>query len=116
MINANKDKLLSFFQGSSQFVVPFFQRAYVWDEENWGTMWDHVSSVLDSCAGNLSKEHFIGTIITKQRPDFDSRNYGYAKLSDLMAATTLFDLERRAPGDGKAAVIYARDNRRRTQA
>ncbi len=58
----------------------------------------------------------IGNIITKQRPDFDSRSYGYAKLSDLMAATTLFDLERRVPGDGKAAVIYARDNRRRTQA
>jgi hypothetical protein len=33
-----------------------------------------------------------------------------------MAATTLFDLERRAPGDGKPAVIYARDKRRRTQA
>jgi uncharacterized LabA/DUF88 family protein len=58
----------------------------------------------------------VGTIITKQRPDFDSRNYGYAKLSDLMAATTLFDLERRVPGDGKPAVIYARDNRRRAQA
>ena len=58
----------------------------------------------------------VGNIITKQRPDFDSRNYGYAKLSDLMAATTLFDLERRVPGDGKAAVIYARDNRRRTPA
>jgi len=57
----------------------------------------------------------VGSIITKQRPDFDSRNYGYAKLSDLMAATTLFDLERRVPGDGKPAVIYARDNRRRTQ-
>jgi uncharacterized LabA/DUF88 family protein len=57
----------------------------------------------------------VGSIITKQRPDFDSRNYGYAKLSDLMAATTLFDLERRVPGDGKAAVIYARDNRRRAQ-
>ena len=58
----------------------------------------------------------VGNIITKQRPDFDSRNYGYAKLSDLMAATTLFDLERRVPGDGKPAVIYARDNRRRAQA
>jgi uncharacterized LabA/DUF88 family protein len=55
----------------------------------------------------------VGNIITKQRPDFDSRNYGYAKLSDLMAATTLFDLERRVPGDGKAAIIYVRDRRRR---
>jgi uncharacterized LabA/DUF88 family protein len=57
----------------------------------------------------------VGNIITKQRPDFDSRNYGYAKLSDLMAATTLFDLERRVPGDGKAAIIYVRDRRRRAQ-
>jgi uncharacterized LabA/DUF88 family protein len=55
----------------------------------------------------------VGQIITKQQPDFDSRNYGYAKLSDLIEATTLFELERRSPGEGKAGVIYARDNRRR---
>ncbi|WP_119730108.1 NYN domain-containing protein [Thermomonospora amylolytica] len=53
----------------------------------------------------------IGHIITKQRPDFDSRTYGYAKLSELMAATTLFELDRRSPGDGKPGVIYARDKR-----
>ena len=38
----------------------------------------------------------VGQIITNQSLDFDSRSYGYAKLSDLMAATTLFDLERAA--------------------
>jgi uncharacterized LabA/DUF88 family protein len=53
----------------------------------------------------------VGQIITNQSPDFDSRTYGYAKLSDLMAATTLFDLERRSPGEGKSAVIYAKDKR-----
>ncbi|MEV0619291.1 NYN domain-containing protein [Nonomuraea sp. NPDC050404] len=51
----------------------------------------------------------VGHIITKQRPDFDSRSYGHAKLSDLVAATTLFDLDRRILGDGKPAVIYIRD-------
>ncbi|WP_433272338.1 NYN domain-containing protein [Actinosynnema sp. CS-041913] len=55
----------------------------------------------------------VGHIITKQRPDFDSRSYGYAKLSDLMAATTLFELERRSPGEGKPGVIYARDKQPR---
>jgi hypothetical protein len=54
----------------------------------------------------------VGNIITKQHPDFDSRTYGYAKLSDLMTATTLFELERRSPGDGKPADIYVRDKRR----
>jgi uncharacterized LabA/DUF88 family protein len=57
----------------------------------------------------------VGHILTQQRPDFDSRNYGYAKLSDLMAATTLFESERRSPGDGKPAIIYVQDNRRRPQ-
>jgi uncharacterized LabA/DUF88 family protein len=56
----------------------------------------------------------VGQILTNQSPDFDSRTYGYAKLSDLMAATTLFELERRSPGDGKAAIIYARDSRPRS--
>jgi len=58
----------------------------------------------------------VGHIITNQRPDFDSRTYGYAKLSDLIDATTLFELERRSPGDGKPGVIYARDKRRRPTA
>jgi uncharacterized LabA/DUF88 family protein len=53
----------------------------------------------------------VGHIITKQHPDFDSRTYGYAKLSDLMAATTLFELDRRSPGDGKPGVMYTRDKR-----
>jgi len=54
----------------------------------------------------------VGNIITKQRPDFDSRSYGYPKLSELTAATTLFELDRRSPGDGKPDVIYARGKRR----
>ncbi|TDC73149.1 NYN domain-containing protein [Actinomadura sp. 7K507] len=54
----------------------------------------------------------VGHIITKQRPEFDSRNYGYAKLSELIAATTLFVLDRRSPGDGKPGVIYVRAKRR----
>ncbi|MFD8561945.1 OST-HTH/LOTUS domain-containing protein [Streptosporangium canum] len=57
----------------------------------------------------------VGHIITKQRPDFDSRSYGYAKLSELMTATTLFELDRRPLGDGKPAVIYARDRRHRDE-
>jgi uncharacterized LabA/DUF88 family protein len=55
----------------------------------------------------------VGGIVTKQRPDFDARTYGYPKLSDLITATTLFEMSRRSPGEGKPAVIYVRDKRRR---
>jgi uncharacterized LabA/DUF88 family protein len=54
----------------------------------------------------------VGNILTNQRPDFDSRNYGYGKLSDLINATTLFEIERRSPGDGKQELMYAREKRR----
>ncbi|MDT3440698.1 MULTISPECIES: NYN domain-containing protein [unclassified Pseudofrankia] len=53
----------------------------------------------------------VGNIITKRKPDFDSRSYGYTKLSDLLAAISLFEVSRRSPGDGKPAIIYVRDKR-----
>jgi len=37
----------------------------------------------------------VGSNIIKQAPDFDSRNYGYKKLSDLVTAMDLFKTERR---------------------
>ena len=58
----------------------------------------------------------VGNIITNQRPDFDPRSYGYRKLSDLITATTLFETDRRSPGDGKQPIIYARLKRRRSPA
>ena len=58
----------------------------------------------------------IGNIITNQRPDFDSRSYGYAKLSDLIKATSLFVIDRRSRGEGKQAVLYAREKRRQPAA
>jgi len=54
----------------------------------------------------------VGNIITNQRPDFDSRSYGYGKLSDLINATSLFEVERRIPGEGKQALMYTREKRR----
>lgn len=41
----------------------------------------------------------VGSLMRKQHPDFDSRNWGYAKLSDLIRATELFLLQPR-PGGG----------------
>ena len=35
----------------------------------------------------------VGLLMRKQQPDFDSRNWGYAKLSDLLGATELFIMQ-----------------------
>ncbi|GAA2045203.1 NYN domain-containing protein [Catenulispora yoronensis] len=53
----------------------------------------------------------VGHILTNQQPDFDSRTYGYTKLSNLVIATGLFDVDRRSVGEGKPAQIQVRDKR-----
>jgi uncharacterized protein with ParB-like and HNH nuclease domain len=67
MINANKELLNSFYSNNLQYVVPFFQRAYVWDIDNWDILWEHIMRIFDKPQTNGKNEHFIGTLITKQR-------------------------------------------------
>lgn len=67
MINAHKEKLHSFFQNNIQYEIPFFQRSYVWEHDSWQTLWDHIEYEVDEYKNGINSEHFIGTIITKQK-------------------------------------------------
>lgn len=50
----------------------------------------------------------VGSEINKYSPDFDPRNYGYRKLSDLMSATGMFEFEERGHKNSQAKTVYAR--------
>ncbi|HSQ08950.1 MAG TPA: OST-HTH/LOTUS domain-containing protein, partial [Chromatiaceae bacterium] len=51
----------------------------------------------------------FGSYLTKLQPDFDSRLYGYKKLSDLVKAKTdLFVTEERQAGASNPKVLYLR--------
>ncbi|BBG65370.1 maebl [Hydrogenimonas sp.] len=52
----------------------------------------------------------MGSIIAKQSPEFDPRNYGYKKLGELVKATGLFDIEEQVTHRG-AKAIYVRNRR-----
>lgn len=67
MISATKETLNVFFTGNLRFIVPFFQRSYVWKQENWETLWDHLLKVSERQKQSVSSEHFIGTIMTKEQ-------------------------------------------------
>lgn len=75
--------------------------------------------LLQSAAQAVSDEEgwttlgSMGTHIAKQAPEFDSRNYGYGKLSELVAATGLFEVETRNGGNNKT--IWVRLKRRGEQ-
>lgn len=55
----------------------------------------------------------VGQNIAKTAPEFDSRNYGYAKLGDLIRAIKLFDLDERTSGNSPVKLIYVRDMRKK---
>jgi len=67
MLSANKEKLHSFFQGTYQYQIPFFQRSYVWQKDNWEELWDNILEEKEAFSSGADSEHFIGTIIIKQK-------------------------------------------------
>ncbi len=52
----------------------------------------------------------VGSHIANQS-SFDSRNYGYRKLSSLIEATELFDIDKRNPRGNNIYDLYLRDKR-----
>lgn len=50
----------------------------------------------------------IGQNIAKNAPDFDPRNYGFKKLSDLITATSLFDIDERVLNNAPGKQVYFR--------
>ncbi|WP_204345548.1 DUF262 domain-containing protein [Psychroserpens algicola] len=69
MLSANKEKLNSFFTGTAQYQIPYFQRSYVWNIDNWVQLWENLREELKAYQDeNIeNSEHFIGTIIVKQK-------------------------------------------------
>lgn len=52
-----------------------------------------------------------GSLIKRQYPDFSSKNYGFTTLSQLVEATELFEIHRKATDSG-AVHIYIKDARK----
>jgi len=55
----------------------------------------------------------VGQYIVNTTPEFDARNYGYAKLGDIIRATQLFETEQRTSENSPAKLIYVRDKRKK---
>ena len=50
----------------------------------------------------------VGSLIQKKAPNFDSRNYGYEKLTPLIKSTGLFEIDQRDSHKGRYKLIYIR--------
>ena len=72
-------------------------------------------SALEGASDESGWAHLgvVGSNIAKQAPEFDPRNYGFAKLGELARATKLFDVDERVQSDGHSKAIYIRDKRKK---
>ncbi len=50
----------------------------------------------------------VGSLLQKKRPNFDSRNYGFDKLTPLISSIGSFEVERRDSPKGKGKLIYVK--------
>jgi uncharacterized LabA/DUF88 family protein len=65
-------------------------------------------SAIEASADEAGWAHLgeVGKQISSQKPDFDSRHYGFAKLSSLLESISLFEVRRESSGDkGHTSVL-----------
>ena len=70
-MDAGKRTINDIFNGSRVLEIPFFQRAYVWGEEQWERLLEDVDNV---CRSN--EPYFLGSVILKQQQTNTMSCYG----------------------------------------
>ena len=66
MKNDRGELVLRLFAPKRQYRIPLYQRHYVWDQNNWDTLWTDIEAKFD-CRRNRREpfsRHFTGTILT----------------------------------------------------
>ncbi len=51
----------------------------------------------------------VGTLLQKKQPNFDPRNYGFNKLTPLLASTGVFDIMEREWGSSRYKILYVKN-------
>jgi uncharacterized LabA/DUF88 family protein len=51
----------------------------------------------------------VGSLLQKKQPNFDSRNFGFEKLTPLMKSIGKFEIERREDYKGRSKLVYVKN-------
>lgn len=59
-MQAKETKLQDIIEGTKQYVIPLFQRAYSWTNKEWEILW---KDLMELCEAENPRTHFIGSIV-----------------------------------------------------
>lgn len=79
------------FERGVRYVVPLYQRPYVWDEEKqWEPLWDDVLTLLEHQEiGNLHYSHFLGAVVLEQETQAPGEIPAFTVIDGQQRLTTL---------------------------
>jgi len=61
-MEANPVRIVQYFDGEKQSIIPLFQRPYTWTRRNWQTLWDDIMVFYDDI--DISSSHFMGAVVS----------------------------------------------------
>lgn len=68
-MEAQSRDLRKIFGGDKRYVVPLFQRPYVWNETGqWQPLWQDIQRTAESCILDNPAPHFLGALVLAQVP------------------------------------------------
>ena len=76
-----EDRSFNFLAAPGYYDIPFFQRSYVWGEENWTDLLNDLKS--------KSQHYFLGSIILKNEPTLAGSNPRFSIIDGQQRLTTL---------------------------
>jgi uncharacterized protein with ParB-like and HNH nuclease domain len=70
MQQPSKATATELFEGRKHYVIPAYQRPYVWNEEDqWAPLWDDIVRVSESHVRSSPKQfasHFLGAVVSRR--------------------------------------------------
>jgi hypothetical protein len=60
-MQASPVRIIEYFDGRKQYLIPLFQRPYTWEKDKWSALWEDIMAHYDSGA---NASHFMGAVVS----------------------------------------------------
>jgi hypothetical protein len=93
-VQAETRSLTQLFQPDIRYVIPLYQRPYVWSEDRqWAPLWEDISTIADHVvedgATSTSPSHFLGAIVIQQQDNAPGTPQEFLVIDGQQRLTTL---------------------------
>ena len=86
----NSDNICEFFTLDVLYRIPIYQRRYVWNDDNWKTLWKDIKVNSDRNSEGYPQNHFTGAIVTRKIEEVGGENLTIYEVIDGQQRLTTF--------------------------